>query len=143
MKTKHMIISWLGSILIASSATWYITRDYYNKPIPNPNDPVATPVVSKPVERPKDLECELAKDLLYHYDNDPFVIEWKTLKQTRTELNLGITGNLFERSFSQEAAIPIIQSSSGNWKLYLGFGIGTIATAGAVYGGYKIFKLLK
>ncbi len=134
---------WTGSVILSGLLGGYLVFSHYNKPILNPNTPSTSPVEAKPVERElNDITLEKALGIIHCYDTSDVNINWDVLKQDRKSIQLGIKGNLCERSFEQEATIPIIQTSSGNWKLGLGVGLGTAATIGALYGGYKLYKLL-
>lgn len=127
---------WLITTVIMIGATWYITREFYRGP--TPVQPVVTPVVSLPIQRPPGLSFELTKDALWHYDNDPVRINWRTLAQTSHAVRVGIQGSLYERNFSQEATIPI--ASRGNWQLALGIGLGVAATIAVGYVAVKLTK---
>jgi hypothetical protein len=133
-KTKVILILWIASVLISSAGTGYIV---YKATFKNPPAPMPQPIISKPVERPPDLSCELAKNHLFHYDNDPFKIDWKTLNQKDKQLTVNIKGNLYQRDFEQTTYLPI-EIKSGNWKIGLGFTLGAAAVGGAVYGMHKL-----
>ncbi len=137
MTIKTIIILWISSCLIAAGLGAYVVYHYYDKSIPAVQP---GPVISKPIERPKDITCEQALGILYHYDHDPFIIKWKVKDEKPREINVNISGSLYQRDFTQDAKIPVAES--GNFKLYLGIGIGTAATAGAIYGGYKLIQLM-
>jgi len=132
---KIIIIAIAVWTIISCSLTGYIVYDYMDKDI---IQPVAAPVISKSIKRSKDLSIELMKNHLWHYDNDPFKIEWSTLSQKGNVLNEKIEGSLYERKFTQEAFLPVVIESK-NWKLVLGFTLGAGATIGT---GYIIYKLI-
>jgi hypothetical protein len=134
MKNKTLIIILIFSHTLAAALTGYIVYDYMDKDIVQP---VVTPVVSKPVERPKDITFEQATGFLWHYDHDPVKIDWKTLDQKGDTLHVGIKGNLFQRDFSQEAWLPITVESQ-NWKIGLGFTFGAAAVVGGIWGMHKL-----
>ena len=75
---------------------------------------------------------------LVKYDTTPFnsTIEAKELKQEYTLCVM--RWDLYERNGEQEFKVPVYQS--GNFKFYVGIGIGFIAAGGLCYAGYKIFK---
>jgi hypothetical protein len=142
MNFKVIISLWIGSLLLASTLSFYVTRNYYTSPLPNPNVPLVSPIQSPVVPMPKDLSCELAKSELFHYYNDMPTINVVILEQTRTKVDVMIDGALYQRKFLTEVSIPLVQQESGNFKLYLGIGVGTALTIGAIYGGYRLVKLL-
>jgi mevalonate kinase len=132
-------LSWFASIILAALLGGAAVYNYMNKPI---IPPAPKPVVSKPVKRPVDVTCEEMKIHLWHYDNDPFKIEWKTLEQKGNTLNMEIKGNLYQREFTQSAEVRYT-IKSGRWKIGLGIGIGAALTVGIGYGAVKIYKELK
>lgn len=145
MKTRTIVICWVFSIICTSFLSGLIVYQYFNKPGPFPPiDIPATPVVSKPVERPtENITLQEAIGIIHCYDTSEIKINWRVLEQKKTEMKVGITGNLCEREFSQEQTLPIFQTSSGNWKLGLGVVIGAAAAVGTVYGTYRLIQLFK
>ena len=75
-------------------------------------------------------------DNLKKYDLTPFnqTFTVKELNPQYTEINL--KWNLYERNGEQGIKVPVYQD--GNWKLYIGIGLGSAAMAGFIYGGYKL-----
>jgi hypothetical protein len=139
---KTTIYLWIGSCLLSAAISGILVKNYYTKPIPNGGTVVTSPVVSPVISTPPDLACALAKSELFHYNNDLPVVNVVMLEQTRSNVNLMIDGSVYTRKFLIEVNIPLVQQESGNFKLYLGIGVGTIATVGAIYGGYRLVKLL-
>jgi hypothetical protein len=142
MTTKSFIIIWVSSLALTATSVWYATKTYYTQPISNTNPIVVSPVVSPVIPTEPNLSCELAKSELWKFRNDLPVVNVVMLEQTRSNVNLMIDGSVYTRKFLTEVSIPLIQQESGNFKLYLGIGVGTAATAGAIYCGYRLVKLL-
>jgi len=92
-------------------------------------------IVYQPVQR----ECQFMKDEellreLKAYDTGIPTLEISNLGPSRVRADAGLNG----RTWSREAIIKV--GSSGNWKLYLGVGIGTAAGVGLSYGLVRLLK---
>jgi hypothetical protein len=75
--------------------------------------------------------CEIAKK----YDNTPFRSEYKVNSMTAEYTDITLRWDLYERNGEQQFKVPVYQS--GNFKFYLGLGIG----AGIIGGlGYVFLK---
>jgi hypothetical protein len=108
MTLKNSIIVAIIIFVSGLGTGGYSVYRYYNKPIPNPNPPIVKPVISKPVDRPNTITCDEEKNLLWHYDNDKVNLNWTLMEQTKTEMNINLTGNLFEREFYQDITFKIV-----------------------------------
>lgn len=93
--------------------------------------------VIKNIDRPvyRDYEksdcCEIAK----RYDTDFMQIKYKVNSMNIKYTDLDVTWKLYDRNGMQNVKVPVYQS--GNFKFYLGLGIG----AGIIGGlGYAILK---
>lgn len=144
MKIKFIIVLWLFSIAICSGLTGYIV---YNTVEPEiiVEKPEIKPVIVPPVKRKesiKGLFCKEIEDHLWHYDNDPMKIDWVVLEQNNQFLKMQIRGNLYERTFIQDASvnISIAKRTNQNWKIGLGIGIGAALVIGGGVLAYKLFK---
>jgi hypothetical protein len=140
MNFKVIISLWIGSLLLASTLSFYVTRNYYTSPLPNPNVPLVSPIQSPVVPMPKDLSCELAKSELFHYNNDMPTINVVILEQTRTKVDVMVDGALYQRKFLTEVSIPLVQAESSNWRFGLGVTVGAIAVVGVSYGAVKLYE---
>jgi hypothetical protein len=96
------------------------------------------PIISPTIPIKPNITFDEAIGELHHYHFDAPQIEWKVISQSRTQIQVGINGSLYERKFSEEATLPIVQTSSGNWKLGLGIGIGAAAVIGGIYGMHRL-----
>ena len=136
MKTRLIIFGWILSLILIALFSGYAVYNYMDVPI-EPEDPIIfQPVVSEPVKRPETISKDEAFGHLQHYDNDPFIITWEKTGETKKSVDVGISGSLYQRNFTQQATIPI--SEQGNFKLYFGIGLGAVGTVGLIYGGYKL-----
>ena len=78
--------------------------------------------------------CDIAKN----YDNTAFHQTF-TVKELNPEYtDLTLKWDLFERDGEQEIKVPVYQE--GNWKLFLGIGIGVAITSGIIYTGSKLVR---
>ena len=143
MTTKSFIIIWIGSLVITACGAWYATKTYYTKPISTNNPVVVSTIVSPVIPTEPDLSCSLAKSELWKFRNEMPVVNITILEQTRSNINLVIDGHVYVRKFLTEVDIPLVQAESSNFKLYFGIGLGIVATSAAIYGGYKLVKLIK
>lgn len=87
------------------------------------------------------LDIETLRERLNCYYNFPPIIDYKVKDISRANTTLNIHTVHCESEWSQDIKVPVYHE--GNWKLYVGIGIGTAVTAGAIYGGYKLMELLK
>jgi hypothetical protein len=140
MKYKIIATLWITSMILSSSLSGYVVYKW-NEPSLSGGPVIIAPVISKPVVRPKDVSCDEALGLLQHYDNDPFLVNWKVLDHKKKEIDIKIEGNLFQRSFTQEAKIPVAEA--GGFKFYLGVSVGTVVTVGAIFAGAKIVEAVR
>lgn len=88
-----------------------------------------------------ELTFEEIKAILNHYDTEPMAIDFVVNEMNKKYTDIDVNWSLYERSGSTNAKIPVYQS--GNFKFYAGVGLGAVATAGAFYGGYKLFEVLR
>ena len=132
-KTYVIIFLWIITILMSSAGTGIFVYKYTYK---DPPAPEPEPVVSKPVHREAEIPKEEARLHLWHYDNDPFKIKWKTLYQKDESLMVQINGSLYQREFEQKALLPI-EVKSGNWKIGFGIVIGVAIVGGGAYAMHK------
>lgn len=87
------------------------------------------------------LDIEALRERLNCYYNFPPIIDYKVKEISRANTTLNIHTVHCESEWSQDIKVPVYQE--GNWKLYVGIGIGTAVTVGAVYGGMKLVEAMK
>lgn len=75
--------------------------------------------------------CEIAKG----YDESFMDIKYNVNSMNEKYTNIDLTWRLYERNGSQNINVPVNQS--GNFKFYLGLGLGTVAI-GAI--SYKVMR---
>jgi hypothetical protein len=136
---KYIFILWLITILISSGSTGYLVYNYIDKPVEKEKIYVDK-IITKTITRTKYITLKEAKEHLNHYDNDPFLINWKILSQRNDTLNVNIKGSLYQREFSQDAHLPIYTKESGNWKFAFGMGTTVVAIGAGAYLYYKLKK---
>lgn len=76
--------------------------------------------------------------IAYQYDTTPMQLDYKILKLTPGYTDLGINWKLSEREGSQNIHVPVYQQ--GNWKFYVGIGIGAAVVGGVSYLGWRYLK---
>lgn len=77
------------------------------------------------------LNCKEAIELVRHYDNDKMIMQYKILNQSSDFTDLEVRWQLYDRKGEQEISVPVGQT--GNFKLYLGLGLGAFAVGGLVF----------
>ena len=87
------------------------------------------------------MSFEECKVVVNHYDTEPMAIDYTINKLNKKYTDMDVNWKLYDRQGSENIKVPVYQE--GGWKFYAGIGVGTIATAGAVYGGYKLFEILR
>lgn len=95
-------------------------------------------IVYRDVEKMTFIEC---KEIVNHYDTDKMVINYEINKLNKKYTDMDVNWKLYDRSGSENIKVPVYQS--GNWKFYAGVGLGIAGTAAAVYGGYKLFEVMR
>lgn len=99
-------------------------------------------IVFKPVSVDVNtLDVEALRERLNCYYNFPPIIDYKVKEISRANTTLNIHTVHCESEWSQDIKVPVYQE--GNWKLYVGIGIGAAVTVGAVYGGMKLVEAMK
>ncbi len=136
----YAIISGIAIVLMC--AVYAI--GYYNG---MQHDPVIQQVeVEKIVFKPvavdvNTLDCDTAKERLNCYYSFPPIIDYKVTELSRSYTALTIHTIHCESDWSHDIKVPVHQE--GSFRFYIGLGIGVAATAGAIYGGYKLVELMK
>lgn len=74
------------------------------------------------------------------HDNPPVTV-WTVKDMTAKETTVELTTTWGDSSWKQTAGIPVGQQ--GNFKFYAGLTLGTLATAGTIYGGVKLYNEIK
>jgi len=131
-KISAIIISIIFIICISAGGGYYLCwKDYNNKPLVIEQEKIVYQVVNRPYT---DLTFQDAVDELKKYDISEPTLEIIPIGKRKIKA----TASLYKRQWSREAKVQV--GSSGNWKLYVGIGIGTVCTAGAIYGLSRIIK---
>jgi hypothetical protein len=105
MKTKYLL---LGSHLVIALISGLIVRYYYTRPLPNPNIPISHSIVSPVIPANPDLTCDDAKKKLRRYETDLPEVRCTLLEQSQTNLDVMISGNLYERKFLEEVEFKLV-----------------------------------
>lgn len=87
------------------------------------------------------LDIEALRERLNCYYNFPPIIDYKVTSISRANTTLNIHTVHCESEWSQDIKVPVYHE--GNWKFYVGLGIGTAVTVGAIYGGMKLVEAMK
>jgi len=124
----------LLSCLLFFTAGWF-GHDWLRPPVISP---IIKPPVQNIIVRNYDemamLEMQRA---LVCYDTSPFSTV-ATFRESQSVTTLTYQVSLCDRRMSQDILIPVRQV--GNWKLYVGVGVGVVATAGLVYLAAQVVK---
>lgn len=124
----------LLSCFLLFAAGWF-SHQWLHPPILSP---VVKPIVQNIIVRQYDelsmLEMQRA---LVCYDTSPFSTV-ATFRQSQNATTLTYQVTLCDRHMSQDILIPVREV--GNWKLYVGVGVGVVATAGLVYLAAQVVK---
>ena len=106
--------------------------------VPRKPEIVLRPIVQNVVQREySELSMLEMQRALVCYDTSPFESVY-SMKQSQSEVTLTYQVTLCDRHMSQDILIPV--STAGTWKLYVGIGVGAVATAGLVYLATQIVK---
>lgn len=125
----------LFSMLVVSAVLGYVFSFIVT---PKKPEIIVRPIVQNVVNRDySDLSMLEMQRALVCYDTSPFKTV-ATINQSQIATTLTYQVTLCDRHMSQDISIPV--ASSQNWKLYVGIGVGAIATAGLVYLATQIVK---
>jgi len=129
---KYALI--LLSCFLLFAAGWF-SHQWLHPPV---FSPVVKPIVQNIIVRNYDemamLEMQRA---LVCYDTSPFSTV-ATFRESQSVTTLTYQVSLCDRRMSQDILIPVREV--GNWKLYVGVGVGVVATAGLVYLAAQVVK---
>ncbi len=101
-----------------------------------PEPEIKTIEVIKTIEKPvyrdySAVSCSEALNMLKHYDNDKMIMQYDIKNNSPELTDLNIRWQLYDRKGEQEINVPVAQA--GNFKLYLGIGLGAAAVSGLVF----------
>lgn len=123
-KSIHVIYICL---LFAVFSTGWLARGHFTKPMIKEVEVIKT--VDKIVYRDyKTIDC---CDIAKKYDTSPMLITYKINGMRSGYTDLDLKWRLYERTGEQQIKVPV--GESGNWRLYAGIVIGTVAVGGLVW----------
>lgn len=141
MRLQSCMIAILVCSLLSAALSGYAVYRYLTRG-GNPENVVTGPVNSPAVKY--DYAAADRNELqkrLFCYDNEIPVLNYTVLRQSSVTTDIEVKGALCERGFSQNISVPVAQQ--GNFKFYVGLGLGVVVASGAVYGAYKLIQAVR
>ena len=117
--------------LLSFGAGWYVHK---------PDTIIKEVVVTKNIDHLvyRDYSKVDCCDIASKYDLTPFHQTFKVKQLNSDSTDVALKWDLYDRNGEQEIRVPVFQE--GNWKFYIGLGLGGVVVGAAGYGLYKLIK---